>query len=183
MTLAACVGSLPTASILVSPHRIAASSRPNASKSRRAKPPLLPPRLVHPPHHAHATRPIDRAAAAFHHPHAGARGKIPIAPAAPPPPTSRDFVPWRFSAAGRSSAGIGHLPGGRKPAQRETIPPCLDGNEAEVSVAASAEPMCARQSHIGRETNRSYIWSPTISSNAPRRVQCFLVSLCSSSHV
>jgi hypothetical protein len=39
------------------PHRIAASARPNASKSRRAKPPLLPPRLVPPPHHAHATRP------------------------------------------------------------------------------------------------------------------------------
>ena len=34
-------------------------------------------------------------------------------------PTSRDFVPWRFSAAGRSSAGIGHLPGGRKPAQNQ----------------------------------------------------------------
>jgi hypothetical protein len=26
--------------------------------------------------------------------------------------TARDFVPWRFSAAGRSSAWIGHHPGG-----------------------------------------------------------------------
>jgi len=26
--------------------------------------------------------------------------------AAPPPPTSRDFVPWRFSDAGRRSARI-----------------------------------------------------------------------------
>ena len=37
---------------------------------------------------------------------ARARGKIPIAPAAPPLPTSRDFVPWRFSDAGRRSAWI-----------------------------------------------------------------------------
>ena len=57
MTFAACVGSPLTASMLMPPHRIAASARPNASKSRRAKPPLLPPRLVPPPHHAHATRP------------------------------------------------------------------------------------------------------------------------------
>ena len=34
---------------------------------------------------------------------ARARGKIPIAPAAPSCPTSRDFVPWRFSDAGRHS--------------------------------------------------------------------------------
>ena len=31
---------------------------------------------------------------------------IPIAPAAPPVPNSRDFVPWRFSDAGRRSAWI-----------------------------------------------------------------------------
>src|ERR1019366_406352 len=48
---------------------------------------------------------------------ARARGKIPIAPAAPPKHTSRDFVPWRFSAAGRLTAWIGRHPGGRKPAQ------------------------------------------------------------------
>jgi hypothetical protein len=35
-----------------------------------------------------------------------ARGKIPIAPAAPSVPTSRDFVPWRFSDAGRRCPGI-----------------------------------------------------------------------------
>ena len=34
------------------------------------------------------------------------RGKIPIAPAAPPSHTSRDFVPWRFLDAGRKSAWI-----------------------------------------------------------------------------
>jgi hypothetical protein len=33
-------------------------------------------------------------------------GKIPIAPAAPPPHTSRDFVPWRFLDAGRKTAWI-----------------------------------------------------------------------------
>ena len=33
-------------------------------------------------------------------------GKIPIAPAAPPPHTSRDFVPWRFLDAGYKSAPI-----------------------------------------------------------------------------
>ena len=33
-------------------------------------------------------------------------GKIPIAPAAPPPHTSRDFVPWRFLDAGYKSARI-----------------------------------------------------------------------------
>jgi hypothetical protein len=37
-------------------------------------------------------------------PQASPRGQIPIEPAAPPAPTSRDFVPWRFSdAAGRSA--------------------------------------------------------------------------------
>jgi len=32
------------------------------------------------------------------------RGEIPIAPAGPPVHTFRDFVPWRFSAAGHRSA-------------------------------------------------------------------------------
>jgi hypothetical protein len=31
-------------------------------------------------------------------------GQFPIAPAAPPVHTDRDFVPWRFSDAGRISA-------------------------------------------------------------------------------
>jgi hypothetical protein len=31
--------------------------------------------------------------------------------------THRDFVPWRFSAAGRHAAWLGRHPGGRKPAQ------------------------------------------------------------------
>jgi site-specific recombinase XerD len=41
---------------------------------------------------------------ALQSPQASPRGQIPIASAAPPPPTSRDFVPWRFSDAGRHSA-------------------------------------------------------------------------------
>ena len=36
-------------------------------------------------------------------------------------PTPRDFMPWRFSAAGRLSAWIGHQSGSRKPAQKETL--------------------------------------------------------------
>jgi hypothetical protein len=40
---------------------------------------------------------------ALQSPQASPRGQIPIASAAPPPPTSRDFVPWRFSDAGRHS--------------------------------------------------------------------------------
>ena len=34
--------------------------------------------------------------------------------------TSRDFVPWRFSAAGCLSAWIDLHPGGRKPSQKQT---------------------------------------------------------------
>ena len=41
---------------------------------------------------------------ALQSPQASPRSQIPIASAAPPPPTSRDFVPWRFSDAGRHSA-------------------------------------------------------------------------------
>ena len=120
MTFAACVGSPPTVSMLVSPHRMTAASPPEHAKSCRAKPPLLPPRLVHSPHHAHATRP-----------NRPRRRRVPSsAPRSPRQnPHSargtatahlRDFVPWRFSAAGCSSAWIGHHPGGRKPAQRQT---------------------------------------------------------------
>ena len=53
MTFAACVGSPPTASMLVSPHRIGAASAPKHAKSPRAKPTPL----VCAPHHAHPTRP------------------------------------------------------------------------------------------------------------------------------
>jgi hypothetical protein len=44
---------------------------------------------------------------------ARARGKMPIAPAAPLPHTSRDFVPWRFLDAGRHRAWKG--PSCRRP--------------------------------------------------------------------
>ena len=55
-------------------------------------------------------------AASFRHIDACARGEIPIV-AAPPPFPTRDFLPWRFSAAGRRSAWRDHHSGGRKPAQ------------------------------------------------------------------
>jgi hypothetical protein len=47
--------------------------------------------------------------------------QIPIAIAASRCPTHRDFVPWRFSAAGCLSTWIGHHSGGRKPAQKQTL--------------------------------------------------------------
>jgi hypothetical protein len=45
-------------------------------------------------------------------------GQIPIALAASQSPTSRDFVPWRFSAAGRLRTRIRHQSGSRKPAHK-----------------------------------------------------------------
>ena len=54
-------------------------------------------------------------AASFRHIDACARGETPIV-AAPPPFPTRDFLPWRFSAAGRRSAWRDHHSGGRKPA-------------------------------------------------------------------
>ena len=56
--------------------------------------------------------PSGRAHTESHQPN---RVQIPIETVAPPPPTSRDFVPWRFSAAGRNSAWIDLHPGSRKP--------------------------------------------------------------------
>src|ERR1700692_27024 len=38
-------------------------------------------------------------------------------------PTHRDFVPWRFSAAGHLSAWIDRHSGGRKPAHKRSIAP------------------------------------------------------------
>ena len=55
-------------------------------------------------------------AASFRHINACARGEIPIV-AAPPPFPTRDFLPWRFSAAGRRSAWRDRHPGSRKPTQ------------------------------------------------------------------
>jgi hypothetical protein len=53
-------------------------------------------------------------AASFRHIDACARGEAPIV-AAPPPFPTRDFLPWRFSAAGRRSAWRDRHPGSRKP--------------------------------------------------------------------
>ena len=50
------------------------------------------------------------------------RGQIPIAARGTAAcPTSRDFVPWRFSDAGRRSAWIDRHPGVRKPAQKPAM--------------------------------------------------------------
>jgi hypothetical protein len=51
---------------------------------------------------------------ALQSPQAPPRGQIPIASAAPPPPTSFDFEPWRFSDAGRHSPWITCHPGIRE---------------------------------------------------------------------
>src|SRR6202035_6078012 len=61
-------------------------------------------------------------AASFRHIDACARGEIPIV-AAPPPFPTRDFLPWRFSAAGRRSAWRDRHPGSRKPTQQRTSCP------------------------------------------------------------
>jgi hypothetical protein len=58
-------------------------------------------------------------AASFRHIGACARGETPIV-AAPPPFPTRDFLPWRFSAASRRSAWRDRHPGSRKPTQKET---------------------------------------------------------------
>jgi hypothetical protein len=55
-------------------------------------------------------------AASFRHIDACARGEIPMV-AAPPPFPTRDFLPWRFSAAGPRSAWRDRHSGSRKPAQ------------------------------------------------------------------
>ena len=64
---------------------------------------------------------ITYLAASFRHINACARGEIPIV-AAPPPFPTRDFLPWRFSAAGRRSAWRDRHPGSRKPTQTRKSP-------------------------------------------------------------
>ena len=54
--------------------------------------------------HSLGSKPIAATAAIQTH-QASRRGQIPIAPAAPPLHHPRDFVPWRFSDAGRSARG------------------------------------------------------------------------------
>jgi hypothetical protein len=63
---------------------------------------------------------IAYVAASFRHIDACARGEIPIV-AAPPPFPTRDFLPWRFSAAGPRRAWRDRHSGGRKPAQTRTL--------------------------------------------------------------
>jgi hypothetical protein len=81
--------------------------------------PILRPDRSFTPTHATKRRSKPSAATASIKPQqVRTRGEIPIAPAAPPPHTSPDFVPWRFSAAGHKSAWMGRNPGGQKPAQK-----------------------------------------------------------------
>jgi hypothetical protein len=72
-----------------------------------------------PPTRTRVLRAKPSASAAVLHPQqAQTRGKIPMAPAAPPPHISRDFVPWRFLDACPRSAWVGRHPGVQKPAQK-----------------------------------------------------------------
>ena len=59
-----------------------------------------------PTHAAMLRRKPIAATASIQHQQARTCGKIPIAHAAPPTLTSRDFVPWRFLDAGRNTAWI-----------------------------------------------------------------------------
>jgi hypothetical protein len=79
-----------------------------AFNSRRATNPVaLPEDRSYTPTHATMVRRKPIAATTSIQPQqARTRGKIPIAPAALPLHTSRDFVPWRFLDAGRKSALI-----------------------------------------------------------------------------
>jgi len=51
----------------------------------------------------------------------------------------RDFVPWRFSAAGHLSAWIGHHPGGRKPAQSRPFGGAAKSYSITSSAVASSD--------------------------------------------
>ena len=73
-------------------------------------------------------------AASFRHINACARGEIPIV-AAPPPFPTRDFLPWRFSAAGRRSAWRDRHPGSRKPTQHRPPAPAFHTAVARASIS------------------------------------------------
>jgi len=78
-------------------------------------------------------------------------GKIPIAPAAPPLHTSRDFVPWRFLDAGRNTAWI--VSASRRPKT------CTKGDIADRSrvslldVQNRTTRLSARKRHCGPREN------------------------------
>jgi hypothetical protein len=133
MTLAACVGSSPTASMIVSSGRIAASSRPKDSKSRRAKPLLL----VHATNRAHATKQNRPRRCLVSSP---ARLSPRLNPHSPRhcrrTTRCRDFVPWRFSAAGRWSAWLD--PRYRRPKTCTTADSCTAAKKNLYSITSSA---------------------------------------------
>ena len=56
-------------------------------------------------------------------PHRSRQASIPIAPAAPPAISSRDFVPWRFSDAGRTHAPLDLQSGVRETCTSTVIRP------------------------------------------------------------
>ena len=72
-------------------------------------------------------------------PHRSRQASIPIAPAAPPAISSRDFVPWRFSDAGRTHAPLDLQSGVRETCTiRPTSWPCeMLLIKAELTRAAS----------------------------------------------
>jgi hypothetical protein len=102
---------------------------------------------------------------------ARARGKIPIAPAAPPLPTSRDFVPWRFSDAGRRSAWIASS--SRRPKT------CT---EAVVPVTPSFSPLHITALTVSATRNGGSVRGPavslTLASDLRSRRSCTEIARC-----
>jgi hypothetical protein len=81
------------------------------------------------PNHAHAAwQNCVHLAASFRHIDACARGETPIV-AAPPPFPTRDFLPWRFSAAGRRSAWRDRHPGSRKPTHNQKFATAIGSSQ------------------------------------------------------
>jgi len=71
---------------------------------------LRPDRSFTPTHGTRVRRKLIAATASIRPQKARTRGEIPIAPAAPPPHTSHDFVPWRFSAPAATARGQAVIP-------------------------------------------------------------------------
>ena len=97
--------------------------------------------------------PSGRAHTESHQPN---RVQIPIETVAPPPPTSRDFVPWRFSDACRPARRCIRHPGVRETctiaARKRTCP--------EVRVGSQHGRPCTAASaffKIGQTLNRDYL--------------------------
>src|SRR5260370_8442826 len=71
----------------------------------------------------------------------GPRGETPIV-AAPPPFPTRDFVPWRFSDAGRRSAWLASwVPASENLHKAQNLPPALQKRSREVDPPARCNPI------------------------------------------